>query len=283
MEARGFIFGAPVALALGVGFVPVRKPGKLPRATVSTSYDLEYGSETLAVHADAITAGARVLIVDDVLATGGTIAATADLVHRLGAELIGVRSSWNSDSSLAVSFSPAGESRTSRHCALRRPELTIRDPFSTRSARYADRSSKALVSLPARTRSPGTELALRGLAAVVLLAIVVALVYFDRGSYTDNYDGQVSLIDAIYYATVTITTTGYGDITPVRPHARILNAIVVTPLRIAFLVLLVGTTLEVLANEGRRMFQDTRWRKRMRNHVVVVGYGTKGRSAVDTC
>lgn len=90
MEARGFIFGAPVALALGVGFVPVRKPSKLPRATVSTSYDLEYGSETLAVHADAITAGARVLIVDDVLATGGTIAATADLVHRLGAELIGV-------------------------------------------------------------------------------------------------------------------------------------------------------------------------------------------------
>ncbi len=70
--------------------MPVRKPSKLPRATFRTSYDLEYGTETLAVHADAITAGARVLIVDDVLATGGTIAATADLVHRLGAELIGV-------------------------------------------------------------------------------------------------------------------------------------------------------------------------------------------------
>jgi adenine phosphoribosyltransferase len=90
MEARGFIFGAPVALALGVGFVPVRKPSKLPRATVTASYDLEYGSETLAVHADAITPGARVLIVDDVLATGGTIAATADLIRRLGAELSGV-------------------------------------------------------------------------------------------------------------------------------------------------------------------------------------------------
>ncbi len=165
---------------------------------------------------------------------------------------------------------------------MRRPELTIRDPFSTRSARYADRSSKALVSLPARTRSPGAELALRGLAAVVLLAITVTLVYTDRGSYTDTYDGQVSFIDAIYYATVTITTTGYGDITPVTPGARMLNALIVTPLRIAFLVLLVGTTLEVLANEGRRMFRDTRWRKRMRNHVVVVGYGTKGRSAVDS-
>lgn len=88
MEARGFIVGAPVALALGAGFVPVRKPGKLPRPTVSQSYDLEYGSNTLAVHADAITAGARVLIVDDVLATGGTLAATAALVRQLGGELV---------------------------------------------------------------------------------------------------------------------------------------------------------------------------------------------------
>ena len=79
---------------------------------------------------------------------------------------------------------------------------------------------------------------------------MVSLVYFDRGSYTDNYDGEVSLVDAVYYATVTISTTGYGDITPVRAHARIVNAIVVTPLRVLFLVLLVGTTLEVLANQG---------------------------------
>ena len=84
MEARGFIVGAPVALALGVGFVPVRKPGKLPRASVSVTYDLEYGTETLAVHADAVRPGARVLVVDDVLATGGTVAATAELVRRLG-------------------------------------------------------------------------------------------------------------------------------------------------------------------------------------------------------
>lgn len=88
MEARGFVFGAPVALALGAGFVLVRKPGKLPRATLSQSYDLEYGSNTLAVHADAVSPGARVLIVDDVLATGGTILATAGLVRQLGAELV---------------------------------------------------------------------------------------------------------------------------------------------------------------------------------------------------
>lgn len=80
MEARGFILAAPVALALGVGFVPVRKPGKLPWETRSVSYDLEYGSETLQMHTDALAAGERVLLVDDVLATGGTAAATVELV-----------------------------------------------------------------------------------------------------------------------------------------------------------------------------------------------------------
>jgi adenine phosphoribosyltransferase len=90
MEARGFIFGAPVAYGISVGFVPVRKPGKLPRDTFSVTYDLEYGSDTIAVHADAIPPGARVLIVDDVLATGGTVAACGDLVRRLDAEVVGV-------------------------------------------------------------------------------------------------------------------------------------------------------------------------------------------------
>jgi len=140
----------------------------------------------------------------------------------------------------------------------------------------------ALVSLPARTTSPLVELARRAIAAVLLLLVIVVLVYADRDAYGDSHDGSVTLVDSIYYATVTITTTGYGDITPITPHSRILNAILVTPLRIMFLVLLVGTTLQVLANEGRRIFLDARWRKHMRNHVVVVGYGTKGRSAVDT-
>ncbi|MET0695326.1 MAG: adenine phosphoribosyltransferase [Propionibacteriaceae bacterium] len=88
MEARGFIFGAPIALALGAGFVLVRKPGKLPLPTVSQSYDLEYGSNTLAVHTDAIRPGARALIVDDVLATGGTVLATAGLIEQLGGVLV---------------------------------------------------------------------------------------------------------------------------------------------------------------------------------------------------
>ncbi|GAB3927408.1 NAD-binding protein of Kef-type K+ transporter [Microlunatus endophyticus] len=142
--------------------------------------------------------------------------------------------------------------------------------------------NEPLVSLPTRQVSPPRQLAARALIAVGLLALIVVIVYVDRDAYRDSYDGSVSLIDSIYYATVTITTTGYGDITPVLPHARIINAIVITPLRIAFLVLLVGTTLEVLATQGRRIFLDSRWRKRMRNHVVVVGYGTKGHSAVQT-
>ena len=90
LEARGFIFGGPVALELGVGFVPIRKPNKLPRAHIDITYDLEYGTETLAVHTDALVAGQRVLVVDDVLATGGTAVAAAELVRSLGAEVAAV-------------------------------------------------------------------------------------------------------------------------------------------------------------------------------------------------
>ena len=90
VEARGFLFAGPMALALGAGLVPVRKPGKLPGRLHSVAYDLEYGSTELAVQTEAFAAGARVLVVDDVLATGGTVAASAELVRRLGGELVGV-------------------------------------------------------------------------------------------------------------------------------------------------------------------------------------------------
>jgi adenine phosphoribosyltransferase len=90
IEARGFILGAPMAMTLGVGFVPLRKRGKLPHHTLSTSYQLEYGSAELEVHADGITAGQRVLIVDDVLATGGTAAAACELVELAGGTVTGV-------------------------------------------------------------------------------------------------------------------------------------------------------------------------------------------------
>ena len=89
-EARGFIFGCPVATNLNIGFAPIRKPGKLPRKTLEEQYDLEYGSNTLCIHADALKPGDKVIIVDDLLATGGTVKATINLCEKLGAEVVGV-------------------------------------------------------------------------------------------------------------------------------------------------------------------------------------------------
>lgn len=89
-EARGFIFGCPVSYALGVGFAPVRKPGKLPREVIEYAYDLEYGSNVLCMHKDSVKPGQRVLIVDDLLATGGTIEATVKLVEELGGVVAGL-------------------------------------------------------------------------------------------------------------------------------------------------------------------------------------------------
>ncbi|UCC86864.1 MAG: adenine phosphoribosyltransferase [Anaerolineales bacterium] len=90
IEARGYIFGAPLAYRLGAGFVPVRKPGKLPAKTISESYALEYGTNTLEMHEDAIKPGQQVLVIDDLLATGGSARAAVNLVERLGGEVAGV-------------------------------------------------------------------------------------------------------------------------------------------------------------------------------------------------
>ena len=90
IESRGFIFGAPLAYRLGAGFVPVRKPGKLPTRAINESYSLEYGTNTLEMHADAIQPGQRVLVVDDLLATGGSARAAINLVERLGGQVVGV-------------------------------------------------------------------------------------------------------------------------------------------------------------------------------------------------
>ncbi|WP_025724677.1 adenine phosphoribosyltransferase [Acholeplasma granularum] len=89
-EARGFIFGCPVAVNLGIGFAPVRKPGKLPRKSVTLTYDLEYGTNSLSLHEDAIKPGDRVVIIDDLLATGGTMDATIKLVEKLGGIVVGL-------------------------------------------------------------------------------------------------------------------------------------------------------------------------------------------------
>ncbi|WP_293954838.1 TrkA family potassium uptake protein [uncultured Corynebacterium sp.] len=140
-----------------------------------------------------------------------------------------------------------------------------------------DHALLSIIRIPAATRISPWGLMLRRVVYALLLTLVVTLiVYFDREGYSE----ELTFVDALYYSTVSLTTVGYGDITPVTQEARLINVIVITPFRIAFLVLLVGTTLSVLTEESRRALQIQRWRKRMRNHTVVVGYGTKGRSAV---
>ncbi len=117
------------------------------------------------------------------------------------------------------------------------------------------------------------------LAGLVLLTTVAA-VALDRSGYRDAIDGQVSLLDSVYYATVTLSTTGYGDIVPASNTARLINVLLITPLRVLFLIILVGTTLEVLTERTREQFRLSKWRHRVHEHTVIVGYGTKGRSAV---
>ena len=129
---------------------------------------------------------------------------------------------------------------------------------------------------PAR---PLVRILLRLLLVLVLILASWLLVWLERGDYVDNYDGDVSAVDALYYTTVTLTTTGYGDITPVTTQARLINALVVTPMRLLFVVLLVGTTIKALTTRSREEFRLARWRRRVNQHVVVLGGGTKGRNA----
>lgn len=145
---------------------------------------------------------------------------------------------------------------------------------------HGDGLADDLITLPSTAVGPVRAILRRlGIAGALLLALVLVVVV-DRGGYNDTADGTVSIVDAIYYATVSLSTTGYGDITPVSTSARVVNIVLVTPLRIGFLIILVGTTVEVLTERSRRALQVRRWRAKVDNHVVVCGYGTKGRSAI---
>ncbi|MGP3980796.1 potassium channel family protein [Streptomyces sp. KR80] len=139
------------------------------------------------------------------------------------------------------------------------------------------------IQLPRRAlRSPLQQVGRRLLMALTVLVATVFIVYVDRAEYHDNADGKVDFLDCVYYATVTLSTTGYGDIVPFGDGARLVNALLVTPLRVLFLIILVGTTLEALTERTREEWRLTRWRSVLRDHTVVVGYGTKGRSALNT-
>ncbi len=131
--------------------------------------------------------------------------------------------------------------------------------------------------------APAPPIIAIGRRVAIAIAIVLlnwGVVLLEREGYQDSADGDVSVLDALYYTTVTLSTTGYGDITPVTDGARLTNALLVTPMRLLFVLVLVGTTIQVLTERSRAQFQESRWRSRVKNHVVVCGYGTKGRSAV---
>jgi voltage-gated potassium channel len=151
-------------------------------------------------------------------------------------------------------------------------------------ARQADEKTTTYrVKLPRRVVVPPLrQVARRLLMALTVLVVTGFLVWLDRAGYNDSSDSSVDLLDSFYYATVTLSTTGYGDITPVSDSARLTNILVVTPLRVLFLIILVGTTLEVLTERTREEWRLNRWRSNLRDHTVVVGFGTKGRSAVET-
>ena len=137
------------------------------------------------------------------------------------------------------------------------------------------------IRMPAPDRTaPLLAIARRLALALAVVLVNWLLVIGERGSYTDNVDGSVSVTDALYYTTVTLSTTGYGDITPVTTQARLLNALLVTPMRLLFVIVLVGTTIQALTQRSREEFRLSRWRSRVRDHVVVVGYGAKGRNAI---
>jgi voltage-gated potassium channel len=118
--------------------------------------------------------------------------------------------------------------------------------------------------------------------ALGIVLLIALLTYFGRSGYSDATGGPISFLDAIYYSTVTVTTTGYGDIYPASPGARAVTAFVVTPARVVFLIVLVGTTLAVLTERYREAIAASRWRRRVRNHTIVAGYGTKGRGAAQS-
>jgi voltage-gated potassium channel len=137
-----------------------------------------------------------------------------------------------------------------------------------------------MIRLPLVRQGPLRALAVRLGFAVALVLIVVTIVYADRDGYRDVNNDGLTLLDCFYYAVVSLSTTGYGDITPATPHARLINVLFITPARVLFLIILVGTTLEVLTDQYRNTLRVSRWRRKLKDHIIVCGYGTKGRAAV---
>jgi voltage-gated potassium channel len=137
-----------------------------------------------------------------------------------------------------------------------------------------------VIHLPLIQQRPLRAIGVRLLAAILLILGAVSVIYADRDGYRDVNEDGLTLLDCFYYAVVSLSTTGYGDITPVTADARLINVLVITPARVLFLIILVGTTLEVLTEQYRTNLRVNRWRKKLKDHIIICGYGTKGRSAV---
>lgn len=153
-----------------------------------------------------------------------------------------------------------------------------RDPLTDRP----DHALVGVVRMPEGRAGPAQAIFRRVIGALFALCMTVTMVYLDRDGYSDANGDGITLLDAFYYASVSLSTTGYGDIAPASTSARLANVLVITPLRVLFLIVLIGTTLEVLTERSRQAFRIQRWRHKVRDHVVVIGYGTKGRSAVNS-
>lgn len=136
------------------------------------------------------------------------------------------------------------------------------------------------LSLPHSEVAPSAAIWRRVVLAVALILFVAVVAWIERDGYVDSSGGSVGFLEVLYYSTVSITTTGYGDIVPTTDSARLTTIFLVTPARVLFLIILVGTTLEVLTERTRERYRERRWRSRVKDHYIIAGYGVKGRSAV---
>jgi len=142
-------------------------------------------------------------------------------------------------------------------------------------------ASTNLVRLPAPDPTPLASIGRRIGMASALVLFVALVVRLGRNGYVDINNDPISFLDAIYYASVTVTTTGYGDISAVSPSARLGTILLITPARILFLILVVSTTVEVLTEQSRELLAERRWRQRVNNHTIICGFGSTGQAAAD--
>lgn len=137
------------------------------------------------------------------------------------------------------------------------------------------------VRLPNRASGAWAQLRLRLMLAGGAIVFVALVTYADRGGFTDSQGHEIGLLESFYYSTVSVTTTGYGDIVPSTDRARLITTLLVTPARILFLIVLVGTTVELLVSRQREELRISSWRKKLKNHTIICGFGVKGRAALE--